>query len=71
MLTRVVSGTIVDNVFTATVRVQDGIVTTPDGCTFTLTATFSATALSGTYSAFAVTSNCPTLESGNFSVARE
>jgi hypothetical protein len=70
-LTRTVTGTIANNVLTATVRVQEGIVTSPDGCTFTMTSTFSANGLSGTYVAFAITPTCPTLRSGSFALTRQ
>ena len=41
------------------------------GCTSSMTATLSASGISGTYSTFAVTRTCPTPKVGSFTVTRQ
>jgi len=68
--TRVISGSVANDVFTATVN-PDQSSGGSTGCTSLVSATFAASSLSGTYSVFAVTPSCPAAPTGSFTVTRQ
>ena len=67
---RVISGSVANDVLTATVN-PDQTSGVNSGCTSLVSATFTASSLSGTYSGFAVTPTCPAPSTGTFTVTRQ